>query len=1002
MGQPQGGHDVFLTYARNNAVLARAVFKFLRSAGLRVWFDEQSVAPGSLWMAATARGIAQASHLLILLTETTPVAWQRAEFDFAARAAARYPNLEIVPLIREGFAPDPAFVDWLDRYDPVSLPSDKQALETHLRELVDRLAAPAGMPAMPPNDTTCPYPVLQPYGLAESRYYFGRERELVEATARLGEQAGGASYTRWLRVEGAGSIGKTSFVRAGLAPCIVRGAVAGAPGDWRVLALRPSEAPFEALAGALIHSFSGTLGQTEILESLKQSTGLADLIREHLPPDQGLLLVLDHLEDVLTAQSPEEVQQFDGLLAEALADFDRRLLLISTTRSDLVGGTLAALPQCAAQSRACSGVLELGGFTRAGLRDIIEGPPRLVGRPLPADLSARLRRDAERWSTVPARLSWMLSTLASQGRASLKRYEAMGGLAEGLGRTLDRRLESLGSDDRDRARSLLTALVGSGRGQVDRLVPLTIDEAVFAAGAGPRAEALIERLGEVDEAGSPPVIHTTRDGPQEHVRLVHAALLNVWPQLHQWIEADRAILERRADVEQAAVRWHVAGADAQVLPAGALLLYYAGGDLPEAQRVRLRASLRTRTRHFVQEAEAAQGARQAATAAKDSAKAKAEQARQSTARAKAASHVLRLRLIVTLGFALAGAAGWLAWKADQREHELAEQVRYAASQRAGAEQAMRDAEEKHLDAEQLRKSAERDRKIVERERRTADRLGAEAQKSADAVLGFAIEAAVEADVFFSRVPGKDGKYARRMYAQAVLARLNKRVESEPENRRLRYLLARQYTLLGDLAADVGRHRAARPHFEQAVVVLKTLTENADALTDRPVLETMAYAQTVLGRYQSNPRRGTSDPVAAAAHHRTAIAIWGQLAKAYADDETLTNHLADAQADLGVALLRQGQGAQAQAILQTSVTTTRTLLARKAKDPVRVHALARRLAFLADAVLAAGDGQAALGHYREAMALLNPYQLGTPESRPLERSRAQIKRRLKAAREQLAK
>ncbi|MCB9523759.1 MAG: TIR domain-containing protein [Myxococcales bacterium] len=985
----RGKRDVFLAYARNNATLAKAVDRFLRSAGLSVWFDQRDVPAGTLWLAAAARGVAQAGRLVILLTETTPRAWLRAEFDFAARTVARHPEVEVVPVIREGFDAGDFAVD-LERLDPVMLPRDKALLEDHLKLLVARLSVPQGMPSMPPPPQGNPYPGLRPYGLADGRGFFGRERETVEATARLGTQAGG-DFVRWLRVEGPAGVGKASFARAGLAPAIVRGAIAGGRGDWRVIAMRPSEDPFEAFAGAAVTTFND-LRPEAVRTLLAQPAGLADLIREGLAPDEGVLVVLDHLEDVLSAADTESLDAFDGLLADALDDFDQRLLLVTTNRSDLVDATLAALPRCADVARRHAAVLALGGLSRSGLRDVIEGPTRMVGKPLPADLAQRIRRDAERFVSAPARLSWMLQALCRGPRPTVGRYEALGGLGGGVARALDQGFAQLGDDDRQRTRDLLTALVASGRGRSDLPVAITWDEALVAAGEGPRAQALIQRLASPEAADGEPLppalVQLTRDGQVDHVRLGHSALLSHWPTLSAWITADRAILERRADVEQAARGWLRAGADPAALPQGPLLALQAGDDLPEDQRRRLRASLRTRTRHYVEQAEAAQRQREAdAKAAERAARDRAEKARDAEQRASRA-HVRRLRLFVALGFIGAGAAAWYGLDATRREAEMRERVEWASQQRAQAVEALRDAEAKHLAAEQQRKAAERERRLTEHERRAADRQGAKAEQSADVVLMFAVEAAVEADEYFSRIPGNDGRYARRMYAEAVRARLESRLAEDPDNRRLRYLLARQHGLIGDLAADEGKHRASAPSYEAATEVIDALVALEP---DERYVRAQAEAHTRLGRLLSNTRKGPDDPQAAVDHHRKAVEIWTTLAEASPDDRALQAQLADTRADLGLALMQvEGQGEAATAALAQSVTETRALVRANPSDIELIHALARRIGRLGEAEAAQGDFAGAVARYDEALRLLDPFT-NMAEHRSLIRTRASVKR-----------
>ena len=190
--------DVVLSYARNTAALARATHKFLRSAGLDVWFDEQSVRSGDHWMAGHHRALTWARHHLILLTDRTPLDWARATFDHAERVAALNRSLETIPLLREGFDPDPV-AEKLTRYEVAHLALDKSMLDTQLRALVGRLREHPMRPPPVPGRRIDPYPGLRPYRPDEARFFFGRDREASEAVARLGTQSDG-KHRRWLRL----------------------------------------------------------------------------------------------------------------------------------------------------------------------------------------------------------------------------------------------------------------------------------------------------------------------------------------------------------------------------------------------------------------------------------------------------------------------------------------------------------------------------------------------------------------------------------------------------------------------------------------------------------------------------------------------------------------------------------------------------------------------------------------------------------------------------------
>ncbi len=983
-------NEVYLSYARTNATLARAVYRFIRSAGLRVWFDEAAPGDGT-WLARGHRAIRHARHHVILLTDTTPMAWQRAELDFAARSAALNAELQTTPLVRDGYEPG-EMEAWLDDNDAHRLPSDKSLLDTHLKELVARLSDPDGVPRPPPAGATInPYPGLLPYGINDARDFFGRDAELAEALSRLGTQPDGG-HRRWLRVEGPPGIGKASFARGGLVPAVVRGGIAGAPTDWRVAACRPAERAGQSLSLAVAAAFSGLVSTEEVMEQLASKTGLTDLVHEHLPADQGLVLVVDHLDDVLTEglQHPEEMARFDALLSEALDDFDHRLFLFTTGRNDVTQAVLALLPGLAAAAQLHSAVYELGGLSLAGIQDVLNGPAQMAGRPWAEDLAAQVATDALQSPQLPGRLSWILNALWHGKRADTQKYADLAGLIDGPAVALDRQFEALGDDERTRTRSLLTALVGAGRGHGDMSIALENAEAVTAAGGGPRASQLLDTLESSGGDGElvTPLVKTARDGGVDYVRLAHGTLPQMWPRLRGWLDADRAVLERRHDVEAATASW---GGDDADLPSGARLLYYAGHDLPDEQTQRLRSSMRTQARHYVEAAERHE------KEAAESANAAARETRATEARAREAERALatgrirRLRLLVLLLMAVVGVCGVLWLQSTETAGDLRTHMNAARRSETKAKEALRTAEERHIAAEQSRKNAENERRVTERERRVSDHVGAQAEESADEMLRLVVEATLDADRYIARISHSDADYARRAYLQSQVRRAAKLLEKTPDNRRMHILLGRLHTTYADSIISMGSKSAAGAAYAEAVKAFAKLAEGDTA--DVRDLQALAQAYGRLGRYHAERRREETakNPSQALEAFAKAGAIWKRLEGLQPEEAA---HRAGAAADItatGLVQQRAGRHDQALASHDRSVDMTRALLKGAPTDVALKHALAIRLGYAGDVVLEQGKRDAAVKRYTEALGLIEKLSGDEGLGRTRDRLRSRLKR-----------
>ena len=83
-----------------------------------------------------------------------------------------------------------------------------------------------------------PFPGLRPFAQDESRFFFGRDRDVQAAIDNLRTRS-------FLAIIGPTGSGKSSLVRAGLLPML------GAWGKWRSTIMRPGLAPFRKLVEAL-------------------------------------------------------------------------------------------------------------------------------------------------------------------------------------------------------------------------------------------------------------------------------------------------------------------------------------------------------------------------------------------------------------------------------------------------------------------------------------------------------------------------------------------------------------------------------------------------------------------------------------------------------------------------------------------------------------------------------------------------------------------------------
>jgi len=403
-----------------------------------------------------------------------------------------------------------------------------------------------------------PFPGLSSFTDAQAELFFGREKEIDEILALLGRVRVGER--RWLQIEGPSGVGKSSLVQAG-----VLHRLRGHPPDdppWRIETLDPARRADPGALGALLE--------------------------EHAPRSGVLLLVIEQMEELLALGAPQ-LRDLDALLASALASPDSRLRLLTTLRSDFFH-RLDQMPRLARMLGDTALRYQLHPMDREALARVIRGMAQRAGLRLAEGLPERIVRDATETDSRLPLLGHVLRGLWSPHGGALlthERYEQLGGVSGALARHAELLLESLGDPGRARAKWLTLALVQVGRGAPDTRRQRTREEALSAAGGDALAEEVLLRLtgmhvGTPAEAaahlrligltGDP-----TADPAEQRAELAHETLLRQVPTIAAWLDAERALLERHADLETAAQAWTLAGCPAnEGLPSGSLLEHYGG------------------------------------------------------------------------------------------------------------------------------------------------------------------------------------------------------------------------------------------------------------------------------------------------------------------------------------------------------------------------------------------------------------------------------------------
>jgi WD40 repeat protein len=505
-------------------------------------------------------------------------------------------------------------------------------LEEHLRQLIEER-----LPERQTEGTSrqarwhkgSPFRGLQAFEYDHAPVFFGRTKAVGEITSALEQKE--SEGRPFVLVLGPSGSGKSSVVKAGVAPTITQPGVIEGIGLWQRALFRPSDAPegpVSGLAKALLaeeavpqleeygfdaEELAGLLRDAPVraanpIERALQEEAEAVADEEGLPepPESRLLLIVDQMEELFTLDEvgSEERESFARAL-KAIVE-NGPVWCIGTMRSDFYPRaaeveTLHTLMQGAGQY-----ALPTPSFAEIG--QMIRHPAQAAG--------LRFEKDPDRGTSLdevlheaaadnPEALPLLEFTLEElyQRRdgdvLTFEAYEELGGLEGALAERAEEVYQDLPADAQDAFPDVMEALVtirDEGDGGVEgaaasRRVP--IDDVA----SDDARETLVDRFVEARL-----LVTDRNDAGEAVVSVAHEALLREWPRLRDWIERNRAFLQTRARVQERAARWDEEGRPEDLLlPTGQPLAEARG--LLEEQEGALGTTLQEYIRQSVERAE---------------------------------------------------------------------------------------------------------------------------------------------------------------------------------------------------------------------------------------------------------------------------------------------------------------------------------------------------------------------------------------------------------------
>ncbi|MEZ2330762.1 TIR domain-containing protein, partial [Mesorhizobium sp. RCC_202] len=454
--------------------------------------------------------------------------------------------------------------------------------------------------AWPPQDDPerPPYRGLKALEAEDAGIFFGREAQTIAALDAL-RGLREASGPRCLVILGASGAGKSSFLRAGLLPRLLRedahlltlpvmrperAALTGETGLARAVELACARAGL-AINRASVKEAMTAEALPALLARLLEKSRPVVLPGETAADMRTLILPIDQAEELFLADGAQEASVFFDLLGGLLSHPDLRMVAVFTIRSD----AYEQLQSATALGHVRQATFSLPQMLHGAYESVIEGPARRLresGGRLQIDpaLTQALLTDIEAGGAKDAlpllafTLERLYADYGGDGDLTLAEYHMSGRVTGSIEAAVAHALAAADSDPRlardEDARKVLLRRA---------LVPWLAG--IDVVSKEPRRR--VARLSEIPLEARPLVEHlvaarllaTDRDANGTvTVEPAHEALLRQWPLLKGWLDEDYAALATLDGVQRAARDWAANAHDDG-------WLVHASGRLEDAERL---------------------------------------------------------------------------------------------------------------------------------------------------------------------------------------------------------------------------------------------------------------------------------------------------------------------------------------------------------------------------------------------------------------------------------
>ncbi|MCX6270729.1 MAG: hypothetical protein NTU44_05830 [Bacteroidetes bacterium] len=393
-----------------------------------------------------------------------------------------------------------------------------------------------------------PFPGIRSYEPHEDYLFFGREQQIKELIDRL-------SMTRFIAIIGSSGCGKSSLIKAGLIPSLIKGKHTTFEGEWDLFLCRPGDDPIGNLSLSLVETLSGNptfnLTTDEAAQTLKKDiNGLTGILKASAGgTKRNRLIYIDQFEELFRfkrskadTHAASESARFVDLLLSTLRDEEATVFVVLSMRSDF-------LDECT-EYRELTEAINQGHYlvprmVREEIRKVITGPIAVFHGNIDETLIQRLLDEV---GTNPDQLpilqhalmrTWDYWKIRRVGEEPInqRHYDAIGTMKEALSIHAEEIYGELPSPRaKQLSEKLFKSLIDFGEENKGTRHPTSLGEICSQAEARPEEMmTVIDRFREPGRAFLMPPYHVNLR-EDSIIDISHESIMRVWTRLKQWSE----------------------------------------------------------------------------------------------------------------------------------------------------------------------------------------------------------------------------------------------------------------------------------------------------------------------------------------------------------------------------------------------------------------------------------------------------------------------------------